>query len=73
MHGRAERKRLVRAYGCSFHRRRGDAVCTNGLSIRQDVLDRAVLAAISDTLDERVLEVAVDKALEGIREADVRI
>lgn len=67
VHGTAPNKRLVRLYGCTFHRRRGDAICTNAVLLRQEVLDHAILQAISEVLDEHILDAAVDKALAKLR------
>ena len=50
----------VRLYGCTFHRRRDDAICTNAVLLRQEVLDHAILHAISEVLDERILDAAVN-------------
>jgi site-specific DNA recombinase len=50
-------------YACLDHKRRGDAVCTNGVALRQDVLDRAILQAIADVLHPTVLARAVELAV----------
>lgn len=42
-------------------------MCPNPLLIRQDKLDQVVLDAIVEALDERVLEPAVEKALQRLR------
>jgi hypothetical protein len=60
-HGSSGNRRALPHYACLDHKRRGAAVCTNGIVLRQDILDRAILAAITETLDPRVLEVAVEK------------
>ena len=67
VHGKAANRRLVRYYGCSFHRRRGASVCANSVGIRQELLDAEILRAIAEVLDERILDRAVDKALARLR------
>jgi site-specific DNA recombinase len=52
-----------RFYGCAYHHKRGQAVCRNGLLIRQSILDQAVLQALTDVLDERLVSRAIEKAL----------
>lgn len=63
MHGTAPHRWAVRRYGCSTHQVRGAAACHNDVLIPQAVLDRALLDALAEVLDERVLEAAVDRAL----------
>ncbi len=55
------------AYRCAFHHTRGHTVCTNSVGVRQDILGSAILHAISDMLDEQVLQASVAKALERVR------
>ncbi len=62
----------ARFYGCGYNHKRGSTICPNGLQIRQDILDGAVLHAINDVLDERTIEAAVDKALERLRSGQER-
>jgi site-specific DNA recombinase len=59
MKGGARRK----LYGCMYHHKRGVKVCRNPILIRQERLDRVVLDAIAEALDERILERAVEKAV----------
>ncbi len=63
-YGPAGRRRRVAIYGCAYHQKRGPAVCTNGVVIRQDRLDAAVLGALAEALDERALAPLVARALE---------
>ena len=65
--GRDYSRKKGRYYGCAYHRKRGTAICRNSLRVEQDVLDQVVLKAISDALDQRLLEAAVEKALETLR------
>jgi hypothetical protein len=64
-------KRTGRTYGCTYHRKRGAAICQNALRIDQDRIDKALLRAIGEALDERILELAVEKALSQLRAGDV--
>jgi site-specific DNA recombinase len=65
--GRDYSRRKGRYYGCAYHRKRGTAICQNALRVEQDVLDQVVLKALSDVLDEDLLEDAVERALEKLR------
>ena len=66
-HGSGEERRRVDYYGCFTNHRRGAAICTNKTHIRQELLDRAVLAGIERVLDDRLMEMAVDKELARLR------
>jgi recombinase-like zinc beta ribbon protein len=55
-----------RFYGCNYNHKRGAKVCANRILIRQDKLDRVVLDAIAEALDERILERAVVKTTERL-------
>src|SRR5262252_4078981 len=63
-YGSAGHRRRVAVYGCSYHRNRGPAVCSNRVVIRQERLDSAVLAAVAEALDERALAPLVARAIE---------
>jgi hypothetical protein len=63
-YGPAGRRRRVPIYGCAYHAKRGPAVCTNAVVIKQDRLDAAVLGALAEALDERALARLVARALE---------
>ncbi len=65
--GRDYSRKKGRYYGCAYHRKRGTAICKNSLRVEQDVLNQVVLKAISDVLDQRLIEAAVEKALETLR------
>ena len=65
-HG-AARRRVVRKYGCATHDTRGAAACANHVKLRQEILNRAVLDAIRELLDEQMIVAAVDRALERLR------
>lgn len=54
-------------YRCAYNHKRGAVVCPNRVSIRQETLDSAILHALSEALEERMLEAAVAKALARIR------
>jgi site-specific DNA recombinase len=66
-HGVGDDRQRVDYYGCFTNHRRGTAICTNKTHIRQEVLDGAVIAGIKRVLDERVLELAVEKELFRLR------
>ena len=57
-------------YGCAYHHKRGAAICTNGVQIRQDRLETAFLAALHAVLDARMIEDAVREALTRLRQED---
>ena len=65
--GRDYSRRKGRYYGCAYHRKRGTSICQNALRVEQDMLDPLVLKALSDVLDEKLLEEAVERALENLR------
>ncbi|MGH2359404.1 MAG: recombinase family protein, partial [bacterium] len=54
-------------YVCVRHHKRGPEVCSNDLVLKQDALDSALLHALNDILDERMLRESVEKALRDIR------
>ena len=53
-------------YRCAYHHKRGHVVCSNNVEIRQDLLDSAILHAMTEALDERVLEASVTAALQRL-------
>ena len=55
------------SYGCSYHHKRGSGVCSNAVQLKQELLDQAVLTALADVLDERILEAAVEKAVQRVQ------
>jgi site-specific DNA recombinase len=62
------KRRYKRAvYRCAYNHKRGDSICSNNVQLRQDLMDSAILHALNDALDERVLEASVAAALERIR------
>jgi site-specific DNA recombinase len=63
----AKRRYTRTVYRCAYNHKRGNAVCTNSVEIRQDILDSAILHAMTEVLDERVLEASVIAAVERIR------
>jgi site-specific DNA recombinase len=63
----AKRRYTRTVYQCALHHKRGSMVCTNNVEVRQDILDSAILHAMNEALDERVLEASVAAALERIR------
>jgi site-specific DNA recombinase len=63
----AKRRYTRTVYRCAYHHKRGSTVCSNNLEVRQDILDSAILHAMNEALDERVLEASVIAALERIK------
>lgn len=55
-------------YRCAYNHKRGERICTNKTQVRQSVLDSAILHAMSESLDERVLAASVTAALERLRQ-----
>ncbi|WP_376753431.1 zinc ribbon domain-containing protein [Candidatus Nitrospira allomarina] len=63
-----ERKRTgSKFYGCTYYQKRGKAICTIKLAIQQEILDRVILNAINQVLDEQLIKDVVDKALTQLR------
>ena len=71
-YGCRPRRYPVRFYGCAEHENRGPAVCANDVRLRHEVLDQAVLAALAELLDERLVDAAVDRAVERLRAGQSR-
>ncbi len=55
-------------YGCAYNAKRGPAVCANNLHLPQAVLEQAVLDAVAHALDASILEAAVTRALQRLRD-----
>ena len=68
--GKDYARRKGRTYGCAYHRKRGASICRNAVRINQDRIDKALLRAIGEALDERILELAIAKALQQLRAGD---
>ena len=63
----AKRRYTRTVYRSAYNYKRGGTVCSNNLEVRQDILDSAILHAMSEAIDERVLERSVAAAIERIR------
>ena len=63
----AERRYTRTVYRCAYNYKRGGTICSNNLEVSQDILDSAILHAMTEVLDQRVLEASVTVALERIR------
>ena len=50
-----------RFYGCPIHGKRGSTMCSNRVVVRHEIVEGAILSAISEVLDERLLARALDK------------
>ena len=57
----------ARVYQCSHHQKRGKSVCGNDIVLRQEVLDDALLDAVTRVLDARVIGAAIDEAVIRLR------
>jgi hypothetical protein len=57
----------ARVYQCGYHQKRGKSVCSNGVALRQEVLDAALLDTVSAALDRRVIEATVDEAFSRLQ------
>jgi hypothetical protein len=55
-------------YRCAYHHKRGPQVCSNHVAVPQDLLDSAILHAMHEALDVRVVEASVSAALERLRQ-----
>jgi hypothetical protein len=56
----------VRKYGCATRDVRG--TCANHLKVRHEILDRAILDALAEVLDQRILVAVVDGTLDALRQ-----
>src|SRR5262249_46166995 len=54
-HGSNGSRQMIPHYACLDNRRRGTAICANGVALRQDILDREILKAITEVLQPTVL------------------
>jgi hypothetical protein len=68
MHGTAPNRRQVHFYGCTVNQRRGEILCSNRTIIKHDVMDRALLASITELLEPTVIQAAVEEALARLQE-----
>ena len=63
-----KKTRVSSFYGCNFHLKRGDAVCGNGLTVRTDYLDTALLRAVEEAvLTPEALRYVLERAAEAVR------
>ena len=56
-----------RSWGCSHHRNRGPEICGNEIRVREDVLERGVMGAVREALDEKVAARALEVALDELQ------
>jgi site-specific DNA recombinase len=61
-----KRQGRLALYGCGYYHNRGKTVCKNSLTIRQEALDTAILDAIAEALDERIVARAIAIAMERL-------
>ena len=67
LHGTAPKRSAVQFYGCTMRYRRGPAVCSNDLVLRQSIVDEAIIQALDELLDPAILEDAISLAVEQRR------
>jgi hypothetical protein len=60
----------ARLWGCSWRKNRG--ACSNDVKIPETILERAVLGAVRDALDEEIAAHALDVALADLRQRIAR-
>jgi site-specific DNA recombinase len=60
--GPLERRKRVTFYICTTRRKRGDCICSNDVVMRTGPVDAAVISTITDVLDSRVIERAIERA-----------
>ena len=64
---RSQGRKQVVFYGCSANRKKGKTICPNGLSIRADVLEKAILRQFESViLDPEVVNEVLDQAVERL-------
>ncbi len=66
-------RRRGKFYTCSYHLRRGSSVCRNATMAPQEGLEKAVLKALSDMLHPRVLDRALQEAMEQLQPDQTRL
>jgi len=67
LHGTAPKRTPVHFYGCTIRYRRGPAVCSNDLILRQSIVDEAIIQALYELLDPAILADAIGSAVEQRR------
>jgi site-specific DNA recombinase len=72
-HGTGHNRHRVHFYSCLAHHKRGPAICGNGLHLRMEAGDTAVLGAIAeDVLRPEIVEAVVGGVFDALRDsADV--
>ena len=66
-------RRRGKFYACSYHLKRGSSICRNAIMAPQDALEEAVLKALSDMLHPRVLDHALQEAMERLQPDQARL
>jgi len=63
------RRNGAERYGCSLHHQRGDAVCSNALTIRPDDLEDRLLRGLSESvLRPEAIDYAVDRVPQELQQ-----
>ena len=65
--GQDYHRRKGRYYVCAYHKKRGSSICKNSLLAEQEMLDAVLLKALTDVLHEKVLNQAIEQALNQLR------
>src|SRR5205809_3951639 len=65
--GPASNRHRVSFYGCTYNRKRGEHVCANRTTIKTGIVDEALLDALTELLQARALDLAVDRAIQRLR------
>ena len=66
-------RRRGKFYACSYHLKRGSSSCPNATMAPQEALEEAVLKALSDLLHPRVLDRALQEAMEQLQPDQTRL
>jgi site-specific DNA recombinase len=65
--GPASNRHRVSFYACTYNRKRGKHICANATTIKTKIVDQALLDALTELLQARVLDLAVDRAVKRLR------
>ena len=66
---RSHGKQRAHFYGCSYYHTRGTPACTNAVQMRQEIVNPAIIEAISAPLSPEIIEVSIQRAIEKIRDS----
>ena len=66
-------RRSGKLYACAYHLKRGSSICCNATMAQQSALEEAVLNALSDVMHPRVLDRALQEAMEQLQPDQARL